>query len=809
MGNFTINSTVVWQTATPAAWLDILNPQRMSDTNTVQVMSNSMNVSTTDRFTVVTIQDIGGTLFDTVVVRQLGGPLLLDASPKNINLTQAANSSATSNLSSNLMWNAVSADPTWLAVSPNSGNGNASLSISATTANTATNLRSSYIALSSVSGNLTDTIFVTQDGITPTLSVDPNSLSLNQAVNSSANFTVNANTDWQTMAGDTWLTLVNPNPTSDTGVVQVIANTANPNPNSRVPYVSVMNLNGTLTDTVWIDQLGNSPTLNALSDTVTLASNVNSTASFSLSANLNWTSTSGAGWFNANPTSGSNSQIINLTANSDNTAANSRVSFLAFAEVGGSLTDTVVIVQEAASASLQTSPDTLRLAATANSSGSFSLDAPSSTFSWISNPQATWLDLSQNSGTGDATIIATANSANSSFNERSTLVLSSASSLPVEIDTLVVIQAGQQPQLSVSPSSLNLNFAAGSNDVLTVSANVNWTVSNPVTWLSLSSNSGSSNASITVSANSDNLSGSSRTANLTFSSPGLSDVMVMVTQIDGTSPSFQVSRDTLFVDATASSTADFSVLANAVNWSLNEDIPWLVVNPASGNNTQLITVTAAGGNIFGNQRSGTIIASADGFNDTTITVIQRPSTPLFQTSPTVLILGSDNQDEVSFNISSNLISWKVEESANWMTVNPDSGAFSASITVRATETNNSGNVRTDMITVTAPPLVPQTIMVTQDTIRAIGLSERSVEESLEVYPNPSNGLLNITFENQTTQAIEYALFNSLGAQVNAPEVFRQDKQIRLDLKTLPAGFYFLNLRINGKAYTRKIALINN
>ena len=808
MGNFTINSTVVWQTSTPAAWLDILNPQRMSDTNLVQVMSNSMNVSTTDRFTVVAIQDIGGTLFDTVVVRQLGGTLLLDVSPKNLNLAQAANSSANANLSSNLMWNATSGDPSWLNVSPSSGNGNANLTVSATTENTSISPRASFIALASVNGNVTDTIFVTQDGLTPTLSVTPNNLSLNQAASSSGNFTVNSNTSWQTMAGATWLTVVDPNPTSDTGVVQVIANTANTNPNARSSYVSIMDLAGNLTDTVWVDQLGNSPTLNALNDTVTLASSANSTVSLSLSSNLSWNSSNGAVWFTANPSNGTNSQNITLTANSDNTTGNSRFSFLAFAEAGGNLTDTVIVVQAAQSAGIQTSPDTLRLAAAANSSGSFSLDAPSSTFSWVSNPQATWLDLSQNSGTGDATITATANSTNSSFNERSTLVLSSASSLPVNVDTLVVIQAGQQPQLSVNPSSLNLNFAAGSNDQLTVTANVSWTVSNPVTWLNLSTNSGSNNANITVSAITDNLSGSSRTANLTFSSPGLPDVMVMITQIDGTAPSFQVSRDTIFVDETAGSTANFSVLANAVDWSLSENIPWLVVNPARGNNTQLITLTAAGNNIFGNQRSGTIIASADGFSDTAITVIQRSSTPLFQTSPTVLILGSDAQDEVNFNISSNLISWKVEESSNWMTVSPDSGAFSSRITVRATETNNSGNVRTDMITVTAPPLVPQTIMVTQDTIRAIGLSENSVQESLEVFPNPSSGLLNITFESKTNQAVEYALFNSLGAQINAPEVLRLDKQIQLNLAALPAGFYFLNLRIDGKAYTRKIALIN-
>ncbi|MEQ8908193.1 MAG: CUB domain-containing protein [Vicingaceae bacterium] len=717
MGNFMVNSTITWQTSSPATWLDVLNPQITQDTNMVQVMANSMNMSPNDRFTYVAVQNVAGSLFDTVVVRQLGGPVIFDANPANVSLAQAANSSASAGILANLDWTASSGDPSWLSISPASGSANASLTLTATTANNSTSARNSYIAFSSTNGSLVDTIFV--------------------------------------------------------------------------------------------DQIGTSPVLSAREDTVILPSSSGTTANVNLSTNLNWSSNSGASWFNVNPTNGSSSATLVLTAQTDNLSSNRRVSFLALEEVSGGLVDTVVVIQDTAQR-LNTSPDTLRLSSASGSTASFTVNAPSSTFDWVSNPVDNWINLSQNNGTGTTQITVTANSANTASTERLTYVLTTPSSLPPFVDSLVVIQEGFVPQFSVNPSSLNLNFLSGSNDQFSITTNLNWTISNPVSWLSVSSTSGNSDATISVTASSDNLSGSNRTAMLTITADGGLTNSVMVTQIDGSTPSFNVSRDTVFVDPVQGSTADFSVLANATTWNIAENTPWMVVNPISGNSTETVTITAAGRNIFGNPRNATLTISADGFNDRVVTVIQRPSTPLFQVAPSLLILGSDAQDFVDFNVSSNLISWKVEESTSWMSVSPDSGAFTASVRVTATATNNTGNVRSDVISVTAPPLVPQNIVVTQDTVRAIGIEEKSLVNVISIFPNPTKGQLTLEVSQEFANSnLNYQLFNNLGAVVLKEASKISNEEYVFDLSGLPAGFYYLSITLDDKRITKKVSLINS
>ena len=807
-GNFTVNSTVTWQTFSPASWLDVLNPQITQDTNTVQVQSNSINASTSDRFTYVAVEDVASSLFDTVVVRQLGGPMILSVNPTSLTLNQAANSTAIANVTSNFTWTAVSADPSWLEITPTSGTSNPNLTIRALTDNNSINPRSSYIAFSLPSGGAVDTLFVSQLGLTPNLSVNPQQITLGQTNGSAANFIVNSNLSWQTMAGANWLTVVNPTITSDTGSVQVVANSDNTTGSIRSSFVSVMDVNGIHFDTVQVNQLSTNPTLVASPDTIVLQSNQGSNANINLATNVNWTASTNASWLNVTPLSGSNSQTIFAEANADNASGTSRYAFVAFEEQAGSMKDTVIVKQEAAPMIPTTSPDTIRLGATANSSATYFVDAPSQGFQWGSASTESWLDISQTMGTGDMTVLATANSANTSQNERIAYVTTASMSLPIAIDTLVVIQEGQLAELSVSPSSINLNFASGSNDLININSNLSWTISNPATWLSVSTNSGTGNGSITITANSDNLSGSNRVASLTFSANGVPDQMVMVTQIDGSNPSFTISKDTVYVDNVQGSTATFSILANAVNWTLSENTPWMVVNPTSGNNTQLITILAAGRNIFGNQREATITASADGYPDTTITVIQRPSTPLFQVSPSLLSLGSDSLDIAEFNLSTNLISWTIEENASWMRVSPDSGAFTSRITVTATETNRTANVRSELITISAAPLVPQTILVTQDTIRAIGLEEQNLLNSVSVYPNPTNGDLNIQVSNQMDiSQLQTRLFNNLGAEVEI-ETIKSNNGIRYQLDYLPAGFYYLSISIGDERITKKISLIN-
>ena len=803
---FTVNSNVVWQTAAGDPWITITNPASTVDTNTVQISANSANTSTTSRSSFVVVQDVNGTLFDTVFVTQLGNNVMLSVSPNVLTLNNPQGSNASSNLSANLNWTATNG-ANWLSVSPSSGSSNTSLTITANSSNLATTDRTSYIAIEGGSGAVVDTIFVTQIAAPKVLTVSPSSIALAQTANSMGSFTINSNVDWQTLSGATWLTISNPASTSDTGVVQLTANSMNMNPSPRTTFVAVQDVNGTLFDTVQVSQLGSNPTLSSNPDTLVLAKGANSSATFNLISNGDWKLTAGDSWLSSSPSAGSGNLSISVTSNSSNPTFSNRVSYIAIEDTLNNLFDTVVVVQEEQTLQLTTSPDTIRIGSGVGNQGTFNIDAPAQT-SWNTSPNDNWINLSQLSGTGNSTILVTANSANTSKIERVTYIVTTDNNFNPTRDTVYVIQEGIPSNLSVTPSNLNLNFTMGSNDNIIVTSNENWTLSNPVTWLSVNPSSGSNDGSVTVTTNSDNLSGSNRSAMLTFSASGLVDQIVNVTQIDGSQPNFAVSRDTVYVDNPQGSTGTFAVLSNISNWSISENTPWLLVNPQSGSNTETITVLMATKNVLGNERSAEVTVSATGFNDQTVTIIQRPTNPLFQIAPTKLIVGPNFGDFNDFNISSNLTSWTVSTSEFWMSVSQTSGSFTEQLRITAVNQNNTGNVRTGIITVEAAPLVPQTIIVTQDTIRTIGLTDISIDDKINIYPNPTRSNITLEFnENINSNEVNFDLYSALGKRVQNLSINRIGNKAEIKLESLAKGIYFLQLNHRGKVISRKISVV--
>ncbi|MEQ9353308.1 MAG: CUB domain-containing protein [Vicingaceae bacterium] len=805
--SFDVNSNVVWQTTAGDPWLTITNPTSTVDTNTVQISSNTANTTTTSRTSYVAVQDVNGTLFDTVFVTQLGNNTILSVSPNNLTLNNPQGSNASASLAANINWTA-SIGASWLSASPLSGNSNANITVTANSANLATTDRVSFVALEGGGGAIVDTIFITQIAAPQTLSVSPNSVALAQAANSTSNFTINSNVDWQTLSGAPWLTIGNPAITSDTGVVQLTANSMNMNPLPRTTFVAVQDISGTLFDTVQVSQLGSNPVLSTNPDTIVLAETVNNNATFNLVSNGDWKLIAGDLWLSPSPSVGSGNASITVTSNSANPNLFARVSFIAIEDTLNNLLDTIIVVQDAQKLQLSTSPDTIRIGAGIGSQGTFNVDAPAQT-SWNSSPNDNWINLSQTSGIGNSTILVTANSANTSKIDRTTFIVSTDNGFIPTRDTVYVIQSGVSSNLSVSPSNLNLNFNSGSNDIITVTSNENWTVSNPVTWLSVSPSSGSNDGTVTATTNSDNLSGNNRSAMLTFSATGLNDKIVNVTQIDGSQPNFAVSRDTVYVDNPQGSTATFAVLSNINNWSITENTPWLLVNPLSGSNTQTITVLVATKNVFGNDRSAEVTVSAAGFNDKVVTIIQRASNPLFQIAPTKLFVGPNIGDFNDFNISSNLTGWNVTASEFWMSVSPTSGSFTAQLRVTAVAQNNTGNIRNGLITVEAAPLVPQTIIVTQDTVRTIGLNTVSIDAQMKIYPNPTRSNVTIEFSDKiNSNEINFALYSALGSKIQNLNVSRIGNKAELKLENLAKGIYFLQLNYQGMVISRKISVID-
>jgi hypothetical protein len=87
-----------------------------------------------------------------------------------------------------------------------------------------------------------------------------------------------------------------------------------------------------------------------------------------------------------------------------------------------------------------------------------------------------------------------------------------------------------------------------------------------------------------------------------------------------------------------------------------------------------------------------------------------------------------------------------------------------------------------------------------ETVTADGLVEAG---KVNIYPNPSNNVVNIELTNDITSLVVY---NYVG-QVVAEKVVAKDKTVQIDVRNYEAGAYLVKfVTRNGESFTRKIAV---
>ena len=84
------------------------------------------------------------------------------------------------------------------------------------------------------------------------------------------------------------------------------------------------------------------------------------------------------------------------------------------------------------------------------------------------------------------------------------------------------------------------------------------------------------------------------------------------------------------------------------------------------------------------------------------------------------------------------------------------------------------------------------------TINDINMSvEDSFNDLISVYPNPTNGLINLNFTND----VSFDIFSINGKLTKSYTNFKDNQ---LDLSYLPKGVYFIQFQIDNKIIVKKI-----
>lgn len=170
--------------------------------------------------------------------------------------------------------------------------------------------------------------------------------------------------------------------------------------------------------------------------------------------------------------------------------------------------------------------------------------------------------------------------------------------------------------LTVSTDELDVEADAGSTS-FSVTSNTTWSISCDANWLTISPSSGSNNSSVTVNY-SANTSTSERTATITITGTGVDAKTITVTQ-EAIVASISVVPVSNIVPA-AGGDVTFEV-NSTITWTATVDEDWLSIDPSSGGDGDIITVTCEE-NTSAAERTATITVSGSGVSDISLTVTQ-------------------------------------------------------------------------------------------------------------------------------------------------------------------------------------------
>lgn len=417
------------------------------------------------------------------------------------------------------------------------------------------------------------------------------------------------------------------------------------------------------------------------------------------------------------------------------------------------------------------------------SSGSTTFTVTSNS-NWTAVSNANWCTVTS-SGSGNGTILANYQT-NGSTSQRIATITISVTGLPNV--TVTVTQAGAAATLTVTPSNQNVTSAAGSTN-FSVTSNSNWTAVSNANWCTITS-SGSGNGTIIANYQA-NTTSSQRIATLTISVTGLPNETVTVTQA-GTATTLTVSPSNQNVGSSAGSTT-FNVLSNS-SWTANSNSDWCVVTP-SGTGNGTITANYQE-NMSVTARTATITISAQGILSQIVTVTQSGT-------ETVLIIDPLNQNvtaiagTTSFSIISNT-NWEVTSDSEWASATAD-GSGNGIILVDYEE-NTSNDIRVAVLTVVAPNIV-QLITITQEGSVAV---DNNKLEGLKLFPNPSNGLFEISSDIISGRAT-LTIFDVKGNNLHSQEI-EDISSAKVNLSSAPEGNYFLKIQQDNKLYISKIVI---
>lgn len=268
-------------------------------------------------------------------------------------------------------------------------------------------------------------------------------------------------------------------------------------------------------------------------------------------------------------------------------------------------------------------------------------------------------------------------------------------------DSIVVTQ--HKRLLETDKSSILFTKDGGEMNV-EVTAESSWTASTNVSWVQLSTTSGTGNGTIKVTAKS----------NATFTDRDavihvISGKVKKDINIKQTGTKLQADVSVSFLEfANSAGKKSFNINSNAT-WEISTSADWITLSKTSGSGSEKIDVTV-GGNIAFAERSGNITVKINGSVEKIIGVIQAAKDVKGDVSPSSLRFGDiGGTQEISIDANT---TWTATSSVDWLELSKESGYSSSKISVTAAA-NKESTARNGKISIKINKLERE-IAVTQE-----------------------------------------------------------------------------------------------
>lgn len=250
------------------------------------------------------------------------------------------------------------------------------------------------------------------------------------------------------------------------------------------------------------------PELEVSPTSLVLAPVANSTDSFLVHSNTEWTIVWDADWITVTPKMGKDNSTVIVVA-AANLDASARTANIVVRAEG--LNDRVIEVTQGGK--LYALPRRVVLDSAANSLDTLQIFSPGE---WSLKGISEWLSVNPTQGSQSAKVVVKALTENADTAARSNRII--LISKDAGTDTVEVVQRGSKYYLAMSATTLTLGPEANSSATFSVSSNTQWTITSPQSWLTVTPLTGTGNATITVKTNETMTVSRPRSLTLTLSS---------------------------------------------------------------------------------------------------------------------------------------------------------------------------------------------------------------------------------------------------------------------------------------------------